>query len=103
MSTVNSEERLMDAPYEDFVNRSVRKSKFIIRRHNFILYSRSIPARKSKIRIGSLGQEYKLPKDLLCKQSPYFKATFEGDFQEGEEQSTCLSEDDVVRDGAFKC
>jgi hypothetical protein len=44
------------------------------------------------IRIGTASHEYKLPKALLCKQSPYFAATFEGSFREGEEQSTTLEE-----------
>jgi len=48
------------------------------------------------IRIGSSSREYKLSKALLCKQSPYFKATFEGKFQEGKEQSTTLKEEDGV-------
>jgi hypothetical protein len=48
------------------------------------------------IRIGSANVEYKLPKALLCKQSSYFAATFEGSFKEGEEQSTALEEDDGV-------
>lgn len=48
------------------------------------------------IRVGSPSHEYKLQKALLCKQSPYFKATFEGNFQEGEAQSTDLSEEDGV-------
>lgn len=46
--------------------------------------------------------EYKLPKALLCEQSPYFQATFEGGFKEGEDQSTTLSEEDgVVSPGSF--
>ncbi|ELR08411.1 hypothetical protein VC83_03559 [Pseudogymnoascus destructans] len=46
------------------------------------------------IRIAS--HEYKLPKALLCKQSPYFAATFNGSFREGEKQSTNLEEIDGV-------
>lgn len=48
------------------------------------------------IRIGSASHEYKLSKALLCKQSPYFAATFQGDFKEGKEQSTTLAEIDGV-------
>jgi len=47
------------------------------------------------IRIEGEGRakEYKLPKGLLCKQSPYFAAMFEeGRFREGEEQSAVLTE-----------
>jgi BTB/POZ domain len=44
------------------------------------------------IRIGSSSDEYRLSKALLCKQSPYFRSTFEGGFEEGEEQSTTLKE-----------
>jgi BTB/POZ domain len=47
-----------------------------------------------RIRIGSASYEYKLSKALLCRQSPYFAATFEGNFQEGEEQSTNMTEID---------
>jgi len=42
--------------------------------------------------IGSTSQEFKFPKALLCKQSPYFAATFNGKFKEGKEQSTTLEE-----------
>jgi hypothetical protein len=46
---------------------------------------------------------HKLSKTLLCKQSPYFAATFEGKFLEGEEQSTTLAEiDDVVSVRSFE-
>ncbi|KFY29939.1 hypothetical protein V494_08362 [Pseudogymnoascus sp. VKM F-4513 (FW-928)] len=49
------------------------------------------------IRIGSTNHEgYKLSKALICKQSPYFAATFEGGFKEGEEQSMVLEEIDGV-------
>jgi hypothetical protein len=41
-------------------------------------------------------RDYKLPKALLCEQSPYFKAMFDGNFQESREQRACLTEDDVV-------
>ena len=55
------------------------------------------------IRIGSASYEYKLSKALLCKQSLYFAATFEGQFQEGEQQSTTLVEiDGVVSARSFK-
>ncbi len=45
-----------------------------------------------KLRIGNKGHEYKLSKALLCRQSKYFAATFEGAFREGEDQSTTLAE-----------
>ncbi|KAL5344258.1 hypothetical protein ACLOAV_010762 [Pseudogymnoascus australis] len=48
------------------------------------------------IRIGSASPEYKLPKALLCKQSPYFASMFNGKFKEGEEQSATLEEIDGV-------
>ncbi|KFX85970.1 hypothetical protein V490_09295 [Pseudogymnoascus sp. VKM F-3557] len=48
------------------------------------------------IRIGSASPEYKLPKALLCKQSPYFASMFNGNFKEGEEQSATLEEIDGV-------
>ncbi|TVY17616.1 hypothetical protein LARI1_G005243 [Lachnellula arida] len=54
------------------------------------------------IRIDPLGDEYKLPRALLCKQSPYFRATFEGNFKESEEQLTTLSaEEGLVSLGSF--
>lgn len=46
------------------------------------------------IRIGD--HEYELPKALLCEQSPYFRATFEGVFKEGQDQSVDLSEEGGV-------
>lgn len=58
----------------------------------FPLYS----GRKVTIRIGSASHEYKLPKALLCKQSTYLTAMFEGPFKEGEEQSATLEEEDGV-------
>jgi hypothetical protein len=42
-------------------------------------------------------------KTLICKQSPYFAAAFEGEFREGEEQSITLTEiDDVVSIRSFE-
>lgn len=56
-----------------------------------------------KIRIGLTGREYKLSKTLLCKQSPYFAATFEGKFGEGQEQSTVLKDaDGAVSERGFE-
>jgi hypothetical protein len=54
--------------------------------------------------IGSTSRnEYKLSKALLCKQSPYFAATFEGNFKEGDSQSTILEEvDGVVTTRSFQ-
>ncbi|KAL3420126.1 hypothetical protein PVAG01_08625 [Phlyctema vagabunda] len=55
------------------------------------------------IRIGSANREYNLPKALLCRQSPYFAAMFEGQFKEGEEQSTTLEEiEGVVSTRSFQ-
>ena len=56
-----------------------------------------------RIRIGSSSHEYRLPKALLCKQSPYFAAMFQGDFKEGAEQSSKLEEvDGVVSPQSFE-
>ena len=56
-----------------------------------------------RIRIGAVSNVYKLSKALLCKQSPYFAATFKGKFQEGEEQSTALTKiDGVVSTQSFE-
>ena len=41
-------------------------------------------------------KEYQVSKALLCTQSPYFSATFEGKFLEGAIQSTTLAEIDGV-------
>jgi hypothetical protein len=49
-----------------------------------------------KVRIGCTGHEYVLSKAILCRQSPYFAATFEGEFQEGQYQSTTLTEEEGV-------
>jgi hypothetical protein len=55
------------------------------------------------IRIGSASHEYRLPRALICKQSPYFAAKFEGDFKEGAEQSATLEEiDGVVSTRSFE-
>jgi len=49
------------------------------------------------IRIGSSSQdEFRVSRDLLCRQSPYFAATFWGNFKEGIDQSTTLEEEDGV-------
>ena len=44
------------------------------------------------IRIGDDGPTHKVSKDLICKQSPYFAAMFNGNFKEGETQETILTE-----------
>lgn len=47
------------------------------------------------IYVGPGREEFKLSKDLLCYVSPFFKAAFEGEFKEGQEQTMELLEDDV--------
>ncbi|OBT60688.1 hypothetical protein VE03_09991 [Pseudogymnoascus sp. 23342-1-I1] len=42
------------------------------------------------IYVGSQDHKYTLPKNLLCKQSPYFSAMFTGGFKEGEQQTATL-------------
>ena len=56
------------------------------------------------IRIGSTSpDEFKVSKALICNQSPYFAATFEGNFKEGRDQSTILDEvDGVVTTRSFQ-
>ncbi|KAF1807963.1 hypothetical protein P152DRAFT_453274 [Eremomyces bilateralis CBS 781.70] len=73
-------EATLDKPFNDFVTSVIP------------LYS----GPQVTVRIGSTSREYKLSKALLCNQSPYFKATFEGNFQEGKEQSTTLKEEDGI-------
>jgi len=76
MASTIAQERLLDANSEDFATSLLP------------LYS----GPQVTIHIGSTSHEYELPKALLCKQSPYFAAMFEGHFKEGEEQSTTLEE-----------
>lgn len=45
--------------------------------------------------VGPDREEFKLSKELLCHVSPFFKAAFEGDFKEGQEQTMELLDDDV--------
>ncbi|KAJ5938205.1 hypothetical protein N7454_004547 [Penicillium verhagenii] len=44
------------------------------------------------IRISSSDYEYKVSKDLLCRESTYFTAMFEGKFKEGVQQTAILEE-----------
>jgi len=76
MANTNAQDGLLDATFEDFATSPLP------------LYA----SPQVTIRIGSASHEYKLLKALLCKQSPYFAAMFEGTFREGEEQSTTLEE-----------
>ncbi|CAG7972785.1 unnamed protein product [Penicillium salamii] len=43
-----------------------------------------------RIRIGSSDHEFKVSKDLLCKESAYFRAMFKGNFPEKEQQSVTM-------------
>lgn len=53
--------------------------------------------------VGSSGHKYTLPKALVCKQSPYFSAMFQGGFKEGEDQTATLElVDGVVSVEAFE-
>ncbi|KAH9208534.1 hypothetical protein DL95DRAFT_467681 [Leptodontidium sp. 2 PMI_412] len=80
MSSTNLQKRFLDAPFEDFATSLLP------------LYS----GPQVTIRISFASHEYILPKALLCKQSPYFAAAFEGNFKEGEDQSTTLEVIDGV-------
>lgn len=80
MLGTNPEERILDTPFEGFAASLLP------------LYS----SPQVTIRVGSTSREYKLSKTLICKQSPYFAAAFEGEFREGEEQSITLTEMDGV-------
>ncbi|CZR66023.1 uncharacterized protein PAC_15923 [Phialocephala subalpina] len=87
ISSTNPQKRLLDAPFEDFASSLLP------------LY----PGPQVTIRIGSASHEYTLPKALLCKQSPYFAAAFEGNFKEGDDQSITLEEiDGVVSTRSFQ-
>jgi hypothetical protein len=48
------------------------------------------------VRIGSAGPEYDLSKAILCKQSSYFAATFDGEFQEARDKSMTLTEEEGI-------
>lgn len=93
MASTHAQERLLDAAFEHFATSLVVSNIHYLFPTNTIhrllpLYS----GPQVTIRIGSASHEYKLPKALLCKQSPYLAAMFEGPFKEGEEQSTTLEE-----------
>lgn len=45
-----------------------------------------------KIRIDSSDIEYTVSKPLLCRESTYFSAMFDGEFSEGQEQTATLEE-----------
>jgi hypothetical protein len=47
------------------------------------------------IYVGPGKEEFKLSKSLLCHLSPFFRAAFEGEFKEGQEQTMELLDDDV--------
>ncbi|KAH6717800.1 hypothetical protein BKA61DRAFT_653312 [Leptodontidium sp. MPI-SDFR-AT-0119] len=80
MPTEDTIKGVLDAPYQDFI------ASFLP------LYSSPCVT----VRIGSAGPEYNISKDILCKQSSYFAATFEGGFQEEQDQSTTLTEEEGV-------
>lgn len=44
------------------------------------------------IRLMPSGRIYRLSKNMICSQSDYFKAMFEGDFQEGVSQTATMDE-----------
>lgn len=48
------------------------------------------------IRIPHTDREFKLSKALVCEHSSVFKASFDGDFREGQEQAHTLKEEDGV-------
>ncbi|KAL2861064.1 BTB/POZ domain-containing protein [Aspergillus lucknowensis] len=45
-----------------------------------------------KIRIVSCDHEYTVSKDLLCRESKYFSAMFEGEYKEGQQQIAVLGD-----------
>jgi hypothetical protein len=54
-----------------------------------------------KVKVGTA--IYEVSKALLCKDSPYFTAMFNGAFKEGEEQSVVLKElEEVVSVRGFE-
>ncbi|KAH6662122.1 hypothetical protein B0J14DRAFT_662947 [Halenospora varia] len=88
MTNTNIVKSISDAPFQDFASSILP------------LYN----GPHVSIRIGSTSpDEFKVPKALLCKQSPYFAATFEGDFKEARDHSTILEEvDGVVTTRSFQ-
>jgi hypothetical protein len=94
MPVENTAKRLLDAPYQDFVASYAVQSLINV---SFLIWNlSSLPLYSGphvKVRIGSTDREYVLSKALLC---PYFAATFEGEFREGQDQSTILTEEEGV-------
>ena len=70
-----------------------------------LTHTRILPLYQSShvvVKVGST--EYKLPKALLCQQSAFFAAAFEGEFIEGKEERITLQEETgVVSDRSFRC
>ncbi|KFZ01459.1 hypothetical protein V500_00762 [Pseudogymnoascus sp. VKM F-4518 (FW-2643)] len=86
MAAATPEQWILDMPNGEFVR-------------SLTLYSEPYV----KIRLEPSSREYKLPKALLCRQSTYFAAMFDGNFKEGVEQSTTLEEiDGVVSTRSFE-
>ena len=103
MASTNAQERLFDAAFKDFATSLVVSNIHYLFPANTYRLLPLYSGPQVTIRIGSASHEYKLPKALLCKQSPYFAATFGGPFKEGEEQSTTLEEiDGVVSTQSFQ-
>jgi hypothetical protein len=92
MASTNAQERLLDAAFEDFATSLVLSNIYYLFPGNTYRLLPLYSGPQVTIRIESASHEYKLPKALLCKQSPYFAAMFEGPFREGEEQATTLEE-----------
>jgi hypothetical protein len=48
------------------------------------------------VRMLPINRTYVLSRNILCVQSPYFKAAFEGGIQKGEEQTLSITEMDGI-------
>ncbi|PQE15064.1 BTB POZ fold protein [Rutstroemia sp. NJR-2017a BVV2] len=89
--------QIVEVPYQNFITSYVVPSLVISpSNHISFLPLYSGPCVKVRIGSGSAGHEYELSRAILCKQSPYFAATFEGAFREGQDQSTTLVEEEGV-------
>jgi len=85
-----------DTPYQDFIASYAVQSLMTCLFSNSLSFLPLYSGSCVTVRIGSAGPEYELSKAILCKQSSYFAATFEGEFQEGRDQSTTLTEEEGV-------
>jgi hypothetical protein len=90
-------------PYEHFASKCVVANAYILFLTALYRWIPLYSGLQVTIRIMPTNRSYTLSKDLLCTQSAYFKAAFEGNFQEAQNQTLSLTEmDDVVSIQGFE-